>query len=157
MELLPLALIWVIFLTTNNLTALAPLTMAGTLSMGQNSFTMINSISSMTSLVTLSPSSLNSLVTSIGKLMSLSGIQTLTGDITLSPTTYIFSGALPTEIGYLSGVTSGIQTQLGTCMKLTGTNTLTGKITLAPTTYKFSGAFPTEIGYLSQCQLYRHN
>ena len=85
--------------------------MAGTLSLAQNSIIMINSISSVTSLVTLSLSSLNSLVNTIGKLLSLTGTQTLTGDVTLSITTYKFSSASPAEIGYLSGVTSAIQTQ----------------------------------------------
>ena len=39
-----------------------PVTMNGTLNLAQNSLTMINAISGVTSLVTLTPSSLNSLV-----------------------------------------------------------------------------------------------
>ena len=69
---------------------------------------------------------------SIGTALTLSDTQTLTGNITLTPTTYKFSGALPAEIGYLSGVTSAVQTQLGTCMKLGGSNTITSNITLTP-------------------------
>ena len=82
---------------------------------------------------TLSPSSFNSLVNTIGKVRSLSGTQTLIGDVTLSPTTYKISGGLPAEILYFNGVTSAIQTQLGTFMKLGGANTITSKSHLHPT------------------------
>ena len=92
------------------MTSLPALTI-GILSLAQHSLTMINAISGVTSLVTLSSSSLNSLVNGFGKVMALSGPQTLTCDITLSPTSYKFPGALPPEIGYLSGVTSAVQTQ----------------------------------------------
>ena len=44
--------------------------------------------------------------TALAKCMKLSGAQTLTGSITLSSgSNYTFCGALPSEIGYLSGVT----------------------------------------------------
>ena len=47
--------------------------------------------------------------TALAKCMKLSGAQTLTGSITLSSgNNYTFCGALPSEIGCLSGVTSGI-------------------------------------------------
>ena len=82
---------------------------------------------------TLSPSSFNSLVKTIGKVRSLSGTQTLIGDVTLSPTTYKFSGALPAEIGYFNGVTSALQTQSVTFIKLGGAYTITSESLLHPT------------------------
>ena len=48
------------YLQTSNLSSLSALTMVGTLSLGTNSLTMINTISTVTSLVSLSPSILNS-------------------------------------------------------------------------------------------------
>ena len=57
------------------------------------------------------------MATALGKHMKLSEAQTLTGNITLSHgNTYTFSGALPSEIGNLSGVTSRTQTQLNKCI-----------------------------------------
>ena len=56
--------------------------------------------------------------------MKLSGSQTLTANITLTGGTYTFAGALPSEIAYLSGVTSAIQTQINSCnSNLSSTNT----------------------------------
>ena len=53
----------------------------------------------------------------------LSGAQTLTGSTTLSSgNNCTFCGALPFEIGYLSGVPSGIQTQLNNCITSIPTN-----------------------------------
>ena len=48
----------------------------------------------------------------IAKWFILTGIQTLTGNISASSDTYTFMGAKPSEIAYLSGITSSIQTQL---------------------------------------------
>ena len=46
-------------------------------------------------------------------MFKLSGSQTLTADITCdSGDKYLFFGAKPSEIGYLSGATSGIQGQI---------------------------------------------
>ena len=75
--------------------------------------------------------------TALAKCMKLSGAQTLTGSITLSSgNNYTFCGALPSEIGYLSDVTSGIQTQLNNCITSIPTNftTLTLNSKTVPTT-----------------------
>ena len=69
--------------------------------------------------------------------MKLSGEQTLSGSIMFTTNNHKFSGASPTEISYLSTVSSNIQTQLNTKAPLaspafTGTATLDGK-TLATT------------------------
>ena len=69
--------------------------------------------------------------------MKLGGSNTITSNITLTPTTMKFSGASPTEIGYLSGVTSAIQTQLNTCAKLAGA-AFTGAITVNGNTPLYS-------------------
>ena len=44
--------------------------------------------------------------------MKLQGQNNLTGNITSNSDTYTFYGSKPSEISYLSGVTSNIQTQL---------------------------------------------
>ena len=62
--------------------------------------------------------------------MRLTEEQTLTGNLTFHDDTYMFSGAKPSQIGYLSGVTSSIQTQLNGCLK-TGSNTLTSNLTFS--------------------------
>ena len=49
--------------------------------------------------------------TQLDSTIKKTGSTTLTGNVTLGGV-YTFSGATLTEIGYLSGVTSGIQTQL---------------------------------------------
>lgn len=53
--------------------------------------------------------------------MTLGGAQVLSSDVT-STSTYKFLGALPSEIAYLSGVTSAIQTQLNNRVTTTSIN-----------------------------------
>ena len=62
---------------------------------------------------------------------------------------HTFCGATPTQIGYLSGITSSSQTQLSTCLKRGVRNNVTADTTLIPSTYEFCGATVTQIGYLS--------
>ena len=85
--------------------------------------------------------------------MSLTGNQTLGGNITCVPNShnYTFMGALPSEIAFLSGVTSSIQTQLTGKMSLSGDQTLGANVTCTtnPNNYKFFGALPSEIAFLS--------
>ena len=57
-------------------------------------------------------------------------VVTFLQEISLTPNIYTFSGASPTEIGYLSGVTTAMQIQFGTCAKLAGA-TFTGAVTTA--------------------------
>ena len=92
-----------------------------------------------------------------GDYMTRGGQQTLTANITVpASNTYTFMGAKPTEIAYLSGLTSSIKDQLdgkqatGTYMTRGGEQTLTANITVpASNTFTFMGAKPTEIAYLS--------
>ena len=50
-------------------------------------------------------------ISTMSSYMRLTGEQTLAGNLTFHDDTYTFSGAKPSQIGYLSSVTSSIQTQ----------------------------------------------
>jgi hypothetical protein len=65
--------------------------------------------------------------------MRLTGEQTLTGNLSFLDDTYTFSGAKPSQIGYLSGVTSSIQTQLNNCAPKAHP-TFTGTVSIPATT-----------------------
>ena len=96
--------------------------------------------------------------TDISTCMKLSGINAVTGDITFSTNTYKFCGALPTEIAYLSGVTSSISTQLNnqqsliTALQSSVTScapkaspTFTGTVTIPGATRTGIISFPTSM------------
>ena len=69
---------------------------------------IVNGIFTFTSQI-ISTSALSA---EIAKCFKLQGQNNLTGNITSNIDTYTFYGAKPSEITYLSGVTSNIQTQL---------------------------------------------
>ena len=72
------------------------------------------------------------------------------GDV-VSNGSYKFAGVIPTEIGYLSGVSSNMQTELNSCVRDHSATTLLGNIVLSysgNSQFAVCGATPTKISLL---------
>ena len=88
--------------------------------------------------------------TQLDSTVKRSGTTALACDVALSGA-YKFSGATPTEIGYLSGVSSALQTQINNCVRDNTTLTLTGNIGFTNSgtiTFTFCGSTPAELAYV---------
>ena len=67
----------------------------------------------------------NAVLTSVPSSVLQQGSNTLSQNVTFSGN-YTIAGATPTELSYVSGVTSALQTQLNSKLTNGATNTLTG-------------------------------
>ena len=77
-------------------------------------------------------------------LMRLTGVQNLTGNLSLNDNSFTFSGAKPSQIGYFSGLTSSIQTQLSNCAPK-ASPTFTGTVSIPGATFTGVLTFPTSV------------
>ena len=83
-------------------------------------------------------------ISTMSSYMRLTGAQTLTENLRFSSDTFTCSGAKPSEIGYLSGVTSSVQTQLMNCAPKANP-TFTGTVSIPGSAFTGALNFPSTI------------